>query len=447
MKVTKEYQDWLAVMKKAAEVVTFLQTKDQSDDIKSLMFANVVSTSLASADGLLMLMRRGEKELAGDNVKPTVQGDLFPATPTDRAVVQSDIRDLVETWFRDTTEHDDTGRKNGGAKNDQGEDDTAPAAVRDVLVALDPNLTWPSVEEIAAWKPADRVEVDQWAKQQAAGENFELPAVIAFWITANEAPEVWDKMRGKTTETEEPEPPSSLAAIVKARIFTAGGDGMNDDDVFASFDDISGICEDLEPVLWALIHTGEVEVQRPELIYRAESPDLVLDVMRMLAEQPDLGTEDGLPEAEIVSYAITTAEEAVGELEGVPAMVEVVSLFIHRKGRVTKGEILQEFVDLGEDESSIVEAVKWLTEKGRIEEEGAEHVVAGGSGEGLDYIEFEELQALYLEEIGSKPGRRTADTMRLAIRVARAAKQDAADEDPNTEAETEVEPDAGSSIR
>lgn len=428
MKVTKLYTDWLAIMKKAAEVVTFLQTQESSEEPKSLMLSNVTTMARIAGDGLLVLLRRGEKELAGDNVTPTIQGDLFPATPEDRAVVQADLRDVIETFFAEDVERNDSGR--GPKGDDQVDDvDIPAAAVRDLLVALDDregNELWPPVEDIGAWKAADRLEVAEWAKQMATGELYEMPSVLAMWQASNAATD--EPITEPIGDEPESDDAANLAETVKRAIFDSGADGLSDDAVFESFSD-EGADDDLDRVLWALIHTGELQVQRPELIYRTSTPDLVLDVMRMLQDQPALGTEDGLPEAEIVAHRMVTKEEAKqvlegasveaeGSLEEMPDLALPVSQFIHRKVRVTKGDILEEFAALGEQESEIVKAVDWLEQSGKISAD-EDHVVAAAAGDGLDSIEGDELRKIYNAEC---PGGRLRkpDKMREAIRETRA---------------------------
>jgi hypothetical protein len=74
--------------------------------------------------------------------------------------------------------------------------------------------------------------------------------------------------------------------------------------------------DDDTAALWALVHTGEVSLVAEHgggEFARADSPDLTLDVMAMLANQPELGTEEGLPQGEIEVIRIDE-DETVAEL-------------------------------------------------------------------------------------------------------------------------------------
>ncbi len=408
MKVTKHYTELLVQMKNAAQIVAWLQSLEGSDETRSLLASNVITMARCSADGLLVLLRRYEKDLAGDNKKPpTVQGDLFPPTPGDRAATLQDLRRVVETWFNAAHHQDDTGR--GG-----GDKDTPAAVVRDRLVDL--GGSWPSVEEIGAWTAEQRIEVEEWAKLKASGESFEMPEVLQEWTASDEIDD---------ESSADAPPEANLARSIKISIHEAGYDGLTDADL--KFIYVTGDVEDdavLDRVVWALIHTGEIEVERPGLIYRAETPELVLDIAAMLTAQPGLGTEEGLPEGQIVGIPIVTDDE-------VPDMVDVVSRFVHESGPITRLDVLDHFIKLETDEVEVSAALDYLVKNETLEQSDGRVARPGmlETTDDLDALEGDALRELFVEETNRKPGRKRDETLRKDIREARAAKAESAEDE------------------
>lgn len=109
MKSTKRYVDFLGILKKAAEVARYLQELSASYKPSSCLLKNATAMAVCAADGLVVILRRIERELAGDNSGPTtVEGELFPPTPEDQAVTRAEIRSIVDGWFcKDYPEDDE----------------------------------------------------------------------------------------------------------------------------------------------------------------------------------------------------------------------------------------------------------------------------------------------------------------------------------------------------
>ncbi len=360
MESTKSYIDFLGIMKKSAEVAKYLQDLRNASKSSSFLMRNAAWMASCAADGLLVILRRIERELAGDNAEPpTVHGELFPPTPEHRTATIAEMRSIVDSWFNADYQEDDSG--------------TPPPADT----------------------PDEEVEEEQ-SEEEAEPETESEEETKAF---------------------EE----SSLPAQIKYNVYVSGEDGLSDDDVFDSFIDSETDEELLNSVLWAMIHTGELQVQYPAVIYRASSPDLTCDVLAMIEAQPELGTEDGLPEDEIVLIPIGKEDETEGGGEaynGVPDLTYVVSQWVHANTPTTRLDVLNHFLELGEDDTSIVTALEWLINRGTLEvSEGTEdktYVHPAGLSP-LDALEGDDLREVYEQLTGREPGRKYDKTLRREI--------------------------------
>lgn len=248
----------------------------------------------------------------------------------------------------------------------------ASLVVYDKLVALDDHQYWPAPGAIEGWTSDERLSVLAWAEDRQPGEV--APDVLKTWMATHD----------------EPEP--SPAAQVKACIHQQGEDDTSRADLRVFFDDASlaSFSSDftqngddgakLDRVLWALVHAKEVRCGRgqaglagpDELFYTATHGELTFDVDRMLAAQPELGTEDGLPEDEIVWIDL-----AAPEVEPVDIEAQILAYVGERETPTTMLDIGIRFQDgfagvpaSAIDSDSIPKAIVTLIDRGDLEEGG-----------------------------------------------------------------------------
>lgn len=387
MKVTKSYQDLLGIMKKVAEVVLFLQDEEKAGGPKTLLLSNLQTMARHAGDGLLVLLRRWEKELAGDNVgTPTIQGSLFPPTPADRLATEADLRAMIETWFTGDVDHDDEGRQTAGLAEGGG--------------AGEPDESMPAAFDLNAFAASLKSRVYE------AGEGGIAEDVVVEALDSEIA------QQGATG------PP-------------AGGEA------------------DLYRVLTALINTGDLSRETVEEGTVAHlvttDPALNLDIAAMLAAQPGLG--DGpFPSDQIQVVMLPPAQPTAEEP---PELVDVVSRFVHEHGPtdralVTDGVVGEDATEA--DTEAVGEALDWLTERGRIDqyedEEGAPTYFRRMS-EAADFevLDDADVRAFYGHLTGKKPGRKTRETLIgkiLAHRAESAGESADAGDQPPAEGSAEV---------
>ena len=193
---------------------------------------------------------------------------------------------------------------------------------------------------------------------------------------------------------------------------------------------------------WAMVSTGELEYDANDGTLAASNEPPTLDIMAMLAAQPEIGTEEGL--ASDLIEAISLEPESAE-----PHLVPALSIRIFEAaadGGATRNE-LGELFEQTETEEDFEAALGHLLEEGVVDcvpaGEGWDADRYLPAGWYLDSLGDEELRGVYERETGEKAGKKGEKRLREeieAVRAARAAKPvgDAAegeDDDPSPEGE------------